>query len=80
MTNPARILEKLRARPTSLRYDQVVTLLDELDWQIRPSKTGSHTMCTSPRGTTFTVPQSNGQVAWVYLNQLLKEIERGGGL
>lgn len=80
MTNPARILEKLMSRPTDLSYHQVYTLLFYLGWKVREGRTGSHFVCTSPSGNNFTLVRSKGKVSRVYLNMILKEIERGGGV
>ncbi|MGI8485670.1 MAG: hypothetical protein ACR2OU_15585 [Thermomicrobiales bacterium] len=80
MPNPARILEKLRARPTSIGYDQILPLLSELGWRVREGKTGSHFVCTSPRGYNITAVRHKGQVSRIYLDMLLKEIDRSGDI
>jgi predicted RNA binding protein YcfA (HicA-like mRNA interferase family) len=78
MTNPARILEKLRAVPAELSSDDLQVLLSDLGWKLREGK-GSHLVARSPRGFNIVIPTHRKKVAREYLRQILKEIERSGG-
>lgn len=78
MPNPARILERLRRRPTELSFDQLKLLLVDLGWSVREGK-GSHVVLKSPRGFNITAARKNNQVKQVYLDMILKEIDKGEG-
>lgn len=79
MSNPSRILEKLRSGPTDMSAADVRTLLVALGWEIREGGKGSHFVATSPLGNGLTVPQKHQRVKRYILRQLLKEIDRSGG-
>lgn len=74
MGTPARLLEKLKSRPSDFSDVQLVSLLKSLEWGVRNGK-GSHLILTSPRGYNITCARKNRRISRVYLDMILKELD-----
>lgn len=72
-----RILEKLRSGATDLSFREITTLLEGMGWTL--SEGGKHHKAKSPLGNTIMLPRDR-KIGRFYLKQLLKEIDRCGGV
>jgi len=74
MSQPEKLIEKMRRLPPEMRYEEVAKVLEAYGWEeVRSS--GSHHAFRHPDGRTTIVPKVGGQfVKTTYLKQVLKLI------
>ncbi len=74
MTNPDRILQRMRRVPPDMPLADLKTLIDSLDgWEWRQ---GNHLVVRAPSGTKYTIGTVKGRyVKQVNIRMLLKELD-----
>jgi len=77
MSNPDRILQRLRRLPPEARRRDVLTLVQSLGWKVTKGA-GDHVNVQRP-GSPIIVTLGDETVKRYQLRQLLKEIDGGGG-
>jgi len=75
MTSKEKLIQKIQARPSEMRFSEVETLLGHFGWFEDKRRSGSsHVIFKDSTGKRIPIPKSNNKVKEHYLNEICAQL------